>query len=69
MQPGAEKTERIANAEGIPLPKYYAELLQFYWKNMRPQFVTNFKTATAYFIGTNGRPLGKLLDLKLINYF
>jgi hypothetical protein len=43
------------------MPKYYAELLQFYWKNLRPLFVTKKKNAIAYFVDEKGEVLGKYL--------
>jgi hypothetical protein len=42
------------------LPTYYGELLKFFWKKVRPQFITDIKIAKAYFVTKKGRPLGNI---------
>jgi hypothetical protein len=59
----------VANAKGIPLPKYFGQLLQFFWNNIRPIFVDKTSNSVAYFNNDKGRPLGKNNFIKKLKYF
>lgn len=57
MLPPAEKIPR-QGSEGIPLPEYFGNLLEYFGGKVRPRLKPNEGTI-AMWINNNGRPVGK----------
>lgn len=61
MLPPAEKIPR-QGSEGIPLPEYFGNILQYFEKNVRPKLQPK-KHTIAMWINNNGRPVGKKINI------
>jgi hypothetical protein len=59
VKPAVEKTARIQTRNGIPVPKYFALAMEYFWNYVRPSLVPN-ENVKSWWISHNGTPLGNL---------
>jgi hypothetical protein len=55
----SEKVARVGSGEGLPIPEYMAQLIQYFEEYVRPLLLGEDDEIESLFVNKEARPMGK----------